>query len=482
MLEHLWLRRILAARAAAFAALSLVPPSALAAAPVAPIETVLYSFCAEGGLNCTDGAGPNSGLIMDRAGRLYGTTSNGGACIASAGSVFELAPDPSRTIWTKTLLYSFGGACAAGFEPFAGLFMDSAGNLYGTTQSGGAHQNGTVFKLTHNATRTAWTGTVLYSFCARGGSACTDGSQPLAGVSMDAAGRLYGTTSVGGAHGGGTVFELVPNATGTAWTETVLYSFCAEGGSSCTDGRSPQAGVLIDSAGRLYGTTFDGGAQAAPKTNFFTFAGTVFELIPNAAKTKWTERVLYSFCAERFCTDGNSPNSRLIMDAAGRLYGTALYGGAGGYLGNGTAFELTPDAARTKWTMTVLHRFCGLPGCADGYRPGGAVFEGEAAGLLMDKQGNLYGTTSQGGAGSSGTVFELTPNAARTTWAATVLYSFCALGGVDCTDGSDAQAGLVMDRAGHLYGTTETGGAHNTRGWDAFNGSILNGGTVFELQ
>ncbi|HEU0155973.1 MAG TPA: choice-of-anchor tandem repeat GloVer-containing protein, partial [Stellaceae bacterium] len=232
-----------------------------------------------------------------------------------------------------------------------------------------------------------------------------------------------------------------------------------------------QAGVVMDTAGNLFGTTFGGGAHASPDGSF---GGTVFELTPNAAKTVWTEKVLYSFCAQRYCADGSSPDAGLIMDAAGRLYGTTSQGGNGGYAGYGTVFELAPNALKTKWAMTVLHRFCEQPYCPEGFASN--------AGLITDRAGNLYGTTSQGGAaGGGGTAFVLTPNSARTKWTTTVLYGFCALGGIDCTDGAFPQANLVMDRSGHLYGTTLIGGTHSV-GNGEFNGSNYNGGTVFELR
>jgi uncharacterized repeat protein (TIGR03803 family) len=297
----------------------------------------------------------------------------------------------------ETVLYSFKGGQDGG-NPVAGLIMDSAGRLYGTTYAGGMENGncyggpppgngnacGVVFALTPNAARTTWTETVLYSFCAQGGC---DGTNPAAGLIKDSAGRLYGTTDF-------TVFELTPNAAKTKWTETVLYSFCAQSG--CTDGAGPQAGLIMEAAGRLYGTTENGGAYGS--------YGTVFELTPNAAKTKWTESVLYSFKGGQ---DGDAPVAGLIIDA-GHLYGTTLRGGAYGHgtVFGGTVFELTPNAAKTKWTETVLYSFCAQSGCTDGEFP--------QAGLMMDSAGRLYGTTNLGGAYGYGTVFELTPNAAKT--------------------------------------------------------------------
>ena len=187
---------------------------------------------------------------------------------------------------------------------------------------------------------------VLYSFCGSGGYLCTDGIDPLGGLLRDALGNLYGTTVTGGAFNGGTVFELIPNAAKTAWTQKILYSFCAQ--ASCTDGFYPTAGLIRDASGSLYGTTEGGGATGLND-------GTVFELTPNAAKTAWTHKVLYSFCEQADCIDGSLPVASLIMDASGNLFGTTETGGDGGnpYPG-GTVFELTPDKTRTAWT----HKYC----------------------------------------------------------------------------------------------------------------------------
>ena len=231
----------------------------------------------------------------------------------------------------------------------------------------------------------------MYSFCAQ--SSCTDGLYPIAGLIQDASGNLYGTTEAGGAAelNGGTVFELTVNAAKTAWTHKVLYSFCTQ--ANCADGISPAAGLLGDASGNLYGTTKELGAHGG---------GTVFELMPNAKKTKWTHKPLYSFCAQggALCTDGIYPASGLIGDGSGNLYGTTYQGGANPR-GGGTVFELTPNAAKTAWTHKVLYSFCPQPGCADGLL--------SLTGLIADASGNLYGTTSTGGAYDGGTVFELKP-------------------------------------------------------------------------
>ncbi len=362
-------------------------------------ETVLYSF---GG--SPDGADPLAGLIFDAAGNLYGTTGAGGTY--DYGTVFELTPAAGGG-WTETVLHNFNYNVTDGYYPYAGLIFDAAGNLYGTTSQGGTYGYGwgTVFELTP-AAGGGWTEKVLHSFPDYNG---TDGTSPYAGLIFDAAGNLYGTTSQGGTYiFRGTVFELTP-AAGGGWTETVLHSF-----GNGADADSPQAGLIFDAAGNLYGTTVEGGTGS----NCIFGCGTVFELTP-AAGGGWTEKVLYSFNANG--TDGYYPYAGLIFDAAGNLYGTTRYGGTSSGCapyGCGTVFELTPAAGGT-WTETVLHNF---GNGTDGATP--------LAGLIFDAAGNLYGTTSSGGTYGYGTVFELQVPA---TYSLTV--STTGNGTVTSTDG-----------------------------------------------
>jgi uncharacterized repeat protein (TIGR03803 family) len=303
-------------------------------------ETVLQSFAGPPG----DGATPLLGsLVRDGEGSLYGTTSGGGA--SGAGAVFKL-----DTTGAENLLYSFTGG-ADGGSPFAGLFRDEDGNLYGTTFLGGASDFGTVFKVDKTGTQT-----VLYSF---GGGA--DGGLPFAGVVRDTEGNLYGTTSFGGSSGLGTAFKLDRSG-----VETVLHSFT--GG---VDGGAPAAGLLRDQDGNLYGTTSAGGTLGF---------GTVFKLDKSGVET-----VLYSFTGG---ADGGTPTARVVRDQEGNLYGTTSVGGVSNV---GTVFKLNKSGMET-----VLYSFTGG---ADGGSP--------TAGLLRDGEGNLYGTTSAGGSGF-GTVFRLT--------------------------------------------------------------------------
>jgi uncharacterized repeat protein (TIGR03803 family) len=229
--------------------------------------------------------------------------------------------------------------------------------------------------------------TVLYSFCSQ--QNCTDGSTPAAGLTMDNHGALYGTTNVGGGTSNGTVFKLTP-PTGGPWTETVPYKFCSK--NACLDGAVPQANLIMDEHGALFGTTANGGSSNQ---------GTAFKLTPPAVTGgPWTETVLYSFCSMTKCTDGGIPVSGLIMDEHNSLYGTTSSGGSSN--GAGTVFKLTPPTtARGQWTETVVYRFCSVSNCADGFRPN--------ADLIRDEDGALYGTTQAGGINGGGTVFKLTP-------------------------------------------------------------------------
>jgi uncharacterized repeat protein (TIGR03803 family) len=281
--------------------------------------------------------------------------------------------------------------------------------------------------------------TVLYSFT--GGS---DGTNPLAGPIADNSGALYGTTEIGGTGNNGTVFKLTPPAKGqTAWTETVIYRFCSQ--PSCSDGVLPQAGSLIaDNQGELYGTTAGGGGISHGSY------GTVFKLAPPAkGQTVWQETVLYRFCALPNCVDGYGPQAGLLVDD-GALYSTTAFGGSANV---GTVFKLVPSSG----LETVLYSF---QGGNDGANPIGGV---------TALNGALYGTTRFGGSSGNGTVFKLTPPAkGQTAWTETVLYRFT--GG---SDGRFPYAGLIADKSGALYGTTQQGGS----GCPEHNGC----GTVFKL-
>jgi uncharacterized repeat protein (TIGR03803 family) len=363
-----------------------------------------------------DGHAPEATLIFDVAGNLYGTTMQGGGstqCSTGCGTVFKLTPNSDGS-WTESVLYRFSGG-ADGNGPIGGLIFDAAGDLYGTTLFGGASGSGTVFKMKPNADG-SWTESVLHTFTG------ADGANPWASLVFDMAGNLYSTTASGGAFGNGVVFMLAPNSDGT-WTETVLHSFAG------ADGSFPVSPLIFDTAGNLYGTTFQGGSF----TRCGRGCGIVFKLTPNSDGS-WTESVLHSFTSGA----GKRPFAGVIFDAAGNLYGTAT---TGQKLGNGAVFKLTPNSDGS-WTESVLHNFTGG---GDGSYP--------YAGLTPDAAGNLYGATAGGGGAYTqcsigcGTVFKLTPNSDG-SWTESVLHAFQA------KPAANPYAGVVLDKAGHLYGTT----------------------------
>jgi uncharacterized repeat protein (TIGR03803 family) len=380
---------------------------------------VIHSFNAPG-----DGSSPLGRLISDKQGNLYGTTSAGGAY--GYGSVFELTPpSTSGGSWTETILYSFQGSYLNRQSPQSGLVIDGKGNLYGTTFWGGINNNGTVFELSPPAVSGgAWTETTLYEFGslgiggqgllynpagvlfgttvwgenvyelkipASGGTALvknlfsfnagTNGEEPLyegGPLVADTSGNLYGTTLFGGAYGYGEVFEVSPPAVpGGPWTESVLFSF----GGFANDGTSPAGSVALDAAGNVYSTTKDGGLYNQ---------GTVVKLSPPAAAgLPWTETILYSFAGAT--SDGGTPWAGLVIDKSGNLYGVTY---AGGVNGVGTVFKVSQSGG--VWTETVLHTF----DIRDGEMPW--------AGLMV--RGNrLYGATSACAGKCGGTIFEVIP-------------------------------------------------------------------------
>jgi uncharacterized repeat protein (TIGR03803 family) len=339
--------------------------------------------------------------------------------------------------------------CADGSTPDGPLLLDKVGNLYGTANLGGSNSlagpnvegTGAVFELSPTK-KGGYAERVLHSFCEKGGS-CVDGSYPVGGVVADPDGNLYGIASEGGAHGGGVVFKLTPNKA-HVYTETVLYSFCRL--KNCADGSFPYSGVIRDDHGNLYGTTLDGGSHRY---------GVAFELAPTKKSDIYTETVLHDFCADggKNCTDGSAPES-LIVDASGDLYGVA----GGGIKFGGIVFELAKS--KTAYQYKVLYPFCSLAKCADGEYP--------QFGVTMDANGDIYGTTSEGGNHALGTAFELIFDKAKGTYAEKVLYNFCSAGGGKCTDGRYPYSPLTADKAGTLYGTTLDGG-------------VGDGGVVFAL-
>lgn len=348
----------------------------------------------------------------------------------------------------EAVIYRFAGG-NDGRHPFGGLVADASGALYGTANAGGQYGYGTVFKLTPSASGQTWTETTLYSFCRL--SSCDDGSYPEAGLVFDNQGALYGTTSEGGDYGYGMVFQLTPPAvSGGPWTETVLYSFCKL--FECFDGSYPQSGVIFDNHGSLYGTTEGAGGILGQ--------GTVFELTPNPGHASWLRQTLYVFCSVGFyCTDGKYPVGGLVFGKDGALYGTTIQGGSSGgttdcsppyeLLGCGTVFQLRPPTNSHGWTETVIHNFTN--GAGKG-RNGGAF---PSTRLIFGKDGALYGTATGGASFSSavsdGSAFKMTPPATSgAAWAFHNLYDF---GYTDfclnCVDGdSEFPNGLILGADG----------------------------------
>lgn len=376
--------------------------------------TVLHNFT--GG---QDGAGPRGGLSMDAAGNLYGTASAGGsnACAGGCGIVFKMSNRSSG--WTFAPLYNFA-ALPDGSFPDGKLIFGPNGSLFGTTRQGGVLNSGvcstagcgTVFALRPPATfcRSAtclWSEHQLYTF-----TGSDDGASPTGDLAFDAAGDLFGTAYTAGASGGGTVWALTPS--GGSWTLSVPYSF------SGSDGENPAAGVTLDSAGNVDGTTQYGGQFNA---------GIVFQLTRSGSS--WAENILQNFDGP----DGAQPVGGLLLDGSGNIFGTTNRGGATGI--GGQVFELMPSGGG--WTASLLHSFNGESG------PGGD--------LVMDSAGNLYGTTVQEGSNNFGTVFKLTPSGGN--WTYTLLHAF------NGQDGALPRGGIVLDANGNLYGTTSGGGPHN---------------------
>jgi uncharacterized repeat protein (TIGR03803 family) len=380
-------------------------------------ETVIYQFGAAG---AGDGLGPNGGLVFDTAGNIYGTTEDGGS--AQVGTVFELIPSQDGN-WQETILYNFcpGGIdnCLDGQHPLAGLVAGMSGSLYGTTTYGGEYGGGVVFELSPPSLPTgSWTEQVLWNF-----GAANDGKYPYDGLALDATGNLYGTTSETSTAGAGTVFELLPGQNG--WTEALLHVFCLNY-PDCSDGAQPMAGVTFDTAGNLYGTTEFGGVpdsdgwglvyELSPtesgwsetvlkvfnsKTGGRTFAGITID----------PEGHLYgglSYGGEDGCggvfvlkpfgllplggSNGCSPQSDLVY-SSGDLYGTAVQGGTNS---QGVLFKLTKKGDHA--TQTVLYDFCQQANCADGSGPYGSP---------TLRNGQLYGATSLGGINNTGVIFQV---------------------------------------------------------------------------
>ena len=382
-------------------------------------------------LNETDGANPYAGLVQGPDGNFYGTTNlggdNGNCNPYGCGTVFKITPQG-----TLTSLYSFCSqfSCPDGANPQAGLVQGADGNFYGTTVA--SSHGGTVFKITPDGAFN-----MLYDFCTQSG--CPDGEEPYAGLVQGPDGNFYGTTSSGGAHGGGTVFKMTPEG-----ALTTLYNFCTQ--PQCADGAAPRVGLLQASDGNFYGTTHFGGGSNCGGGG----CGTIFKISPEGTLTR-----LYAFCLQSGCQDGAVPDAMLVQATDGNFYGVTFLGGTSPNcppVGCGTIFKITAAGA-----LTTLYDFCPQSGCADGTGP--------AAGLVQATDGNLYGTTySAGTNGGLGTIFKVTPGGALTT-----LHTF------NGTDGANPQAVLLQATDGNFYATTY-GGGNNP------NNCLGGCGTVFRLS
>jgi uncharacterized repeat protein (TIGR03803 family) len=398
---------------------------------------VLYSFCAAD--QCADGSSPYTNpLIIGPTGTLYGTTQLGGD--ADWGTVFAMIPNGKKTSYKYKRLYSFcsvGADCDDGFVPATGVISDTSGNLYGTTLYSSNGHKGQVFKLDLSGKKPELQ--TLYSFCVD--EKCSDGAAPAyydhltyagaaEGLPYDGKSALYGTTPYGGAYNEGVAFSLTPGVHG--WKERVLYNFGGSQGYIAT-------GVLLDSAGNLFGTTTEGGANDE---------GVIFELSP--AKKGWKETVLYNLCGQPKCQDGANPSGPLLMDAAGNLFGGATNGGAHN---DGALFKLVPNGKSSRYS--VIYSFCSIAKCADGEYPYGD--------LAIDEAGDIYGTSSYGAeSGGFGVFYRLHGSTLQ------VLHAFCT--DDTCGDGASPLNGVIRDATGHLLGMT------NLRGG---NGQ---GGTVYEIM
>jgi hypothetical protein len=411
----------------------LVAPFLLGANASAQTEITLYDFT--GG---TNGGAPEAGLIFDTQGNLYGTASGGGkpdGCYfdLGCGTVFELSPATGGG-WTLTTLYTFQGG-ADGANPGGPLLMDVSGNLYGETPGGGGSSStcmnsecGTVFELSPNGSG-GWTKKTLHEF--QGGD---DGSAPNGALVFDSAGNLYGITIQGGGscsysnYGCGTVYELIPQTDGH-WEEVILHHF----GLSSNDGWGPSGGVVFNAKGDLFGAT---GAGGFISDECAIGCGTVFALKPDSGK--WKEEILYKFN----WTDGSGPNAQLAIDSAGNIYGTTYQGAAS--IG-GTVFELSPETGGG-WSFQDLHLFLDHSGVSP------------RVGVVLDAQGNLYGSTEFGGDDAEqcrnsigdagcGVIYEMSPTGSG-VWTYTDLYLFTGEDDCNYPVGSP-----VLDSLGNIYET-----------------------------
>jgi uncharacterized repeat protein (TIGR03803 family) len=450
---------VLRGTVAALAVTLILMPNSWAASS----ERVLHTF------NIATAGFPVSGLVMDANGNLYGTTLRGGVgtCSEGCGVVFKLTKNNQGGL-TYSILHSFVGFASDGGAPFGAPIVDSAGNVYGTTTLGGKGDCGVVYRFSPTAGG-KYKETILHSFN-KFSTRNDDGCNPESYLVSDAAGNLYGTTNTGGGggvngsfcdNGCGSVFKLAPKGDGT-YTESVIHSFPGTKGN--TDGRNPVGGLVFDSAGNLWGSTQGGGSVGD---------GTVFELTPNSDGT-YAESTLYSFTG---ASTGFFPNTDLVIDKAGNLYGTTVNGGLKLH-DAGVVFKITPRGGGVVEESIIHAFFCNAIACHDGVTP----FNG----LTIDANGVLYGTVDLGGGGSNqcstgtpalgcGIVYKLTPNA-QGEFMETILYRF--KGFADGAEPLDDR--VVLDANGNIFGTAAEGGNSTACPPDG-PGSPGGCGVVFEV-
>lgn len=396
---------------------------AMSAKSAAQTFQVLHSFGGPG-----DGFSPEwAGVTFDTRGNLYGTTFDGGtgSCDLTfgCGTIYQMTPDSDGT-WTETVIHNFGLNDVS--SPLLGVAFDREGNLYSTGESNGhTYTYGGIVELTPSSGGT-WSEQVLYDFHN------TDGADP-AGIVADNYGNVFVSVTNGGAFNAGLIFGLMGVSIKGHYPITT-YSF--HGGN---DGGGPYGALILDRTGNLYGTTDGGGLYGA---------GTAFKLSRSSPIMQWHKTILHSFGGG---LDGVYPTLGLASDAAGNLYGSTYQGGSANF---GTIYRLTPNPDGT-WIENVIYAF---QGGSDGESPYGSV--------VVDGAGSVYGTTSYGGLGSNayGTVFRLTPSGSG-QWTKTILHTFSG------PDGAFPDAGLTLDSAGNLYGTTNEGGTYQ----------FQNGGVVFKI-
>jgi len=385
---------------------------AMSAAMQAQSFTILHSF-ADG----EDGAYPKAGLAIDRAGNLWGTTSGG---TSNASSAFELKQAGSGWVLKPLFDFSYSDRGMYGYGLASKPAIARDGTLYAAAPQGGNDNCqidcGLVLKLQPPPNICSSVICLWNATVLYAFNGLSDGMAPDQ-IILDSSGNIYGTTLYGGTgascSGYGCGTVYQLTNSGGAWTKSTLYEFQG------SDGQYPIGGVIFDAAGNLYGVADRGGAD-----NY----GIVYELSP-VGNGLWTETILHSFLG----TDGKYPLGPLLMDASGNLYGTTQQGGSD--IG-GTVFELSQSSPGT-WTLQTLYAFSVIPKATGG--------------LAMDSAGNIYGTTQHAGANNDGTVYKLTPS--NGNWIYTDLHDFSA------SDGSTPNGGPIVDANGNIYGTSYSGGS-----------------------